>query len=362
MNRKVALIIILQAMVIVVMAWLLVFYGKDEYEAMTAGGEEEIETASHVVAAKEGDHGAATIMLTPASQQQAGLRTSKLQSASHQAAVSSFGAVVGIETLVELRTRYLAALAEVTVVRAAIANSQQDYQRLQLLNKDNRNVSDRAVQAAEAAWKSDQARLVAAETLAVGIRDNMRQRWGETLAAWATQSSANESFQRLLQYRDVLLQVTLPFDTATPDSHSSLVVEPVGAQGQASKAQFISNSPQTDATVQGKTFFFRASADNLRAGMRVTARLTEQGKASAGVIVPDTAVVWYADKAWVYRKQGVDKFVRIQINTDVEANNEANNGWFNATGVGVGDEVVTSGAQLLLSEEFKYQIKNENED
>jgi len=27
-----------------------------------------------------------------------------------------------------------------------------------------------------------------------------------------------------------------------------------------------------------------------------------------------------------------------------------------------GDELVTSGAQLLLSEEFKYQIKNENDD
>ena len=27
-----------------------------------------------------------------------------------------------------------------------------------------------------------------------------------------------------------------------------------------------------------------------------------------------------------------------------------------------GDEIITRGAQLLLSEEFKFQIKNENED
>ena len=30
--------------------------------------------------------------------------------------------------------------------------------------------------------------------------------------------------------------------------------------------------------------------------------------------------------------------------------------------INVDDEIVTNGAQLLLSEEFKYQIKNENED
>jgi len=69
-------------------------------------------------------------------------------------------------------------------------------------------------------------------------------------------------------------------------------------------------------------------------------------------------VVWFANKAWAYRKLGADKFVRTQINTDIEAGN----GWFNPTGIKAGDEVVTSGAQLLLSEEFKYQIKNENED
>ena len=36
-------------------------------------------------------------------------------------------------------------------------------------------------------------------------------------------------------------------------------------------------------------------------------------------------------------------------------------GWFNQ-GLSVGEEVVVNGAQLLLSEEFKSQIKNENED
>lgn len=354
MNRKTTIIIALQTLIIVLLFWGLVFYGKDEYEAASNAHDEAIASSSHVAT----ENGTATITLTPASQQQSGITTSTLKAASHQAAVSSFGMVTGIESLVELRTRYLAARAEANVVRAAIANSQQEYQRMTQLNRDNHNVSDRAVAAAEAIWRADEARLAAAETAAASLRDGIRQQWGDTLAGWATQTSAGETLQRLLQYHEVLVQVTLPFDSATPNKDTTLLIAPAGAQGKAIPATFVSASPQTDATLQGQTFYYRAPAGNLRAGMRVTARLSAQGKATAGVIVPQTAVVWYANKAWIYRKQAADKFVRQQINTDIEAED----GWFNSTGVRPGEEVITNGAQLLLSEEFKYQIKNENED
>lgn len=351
MNRKTAIIIALQTLIIIVLFWVLVFYGKDEYEAAMGESEEEIATPSHVAT----ENGAPTITLPVESQRQSGIVATTLHAASHQAAVSSFGVVVPIDSLVELRTRYLAALADANVVRATIASSRQDYQRLAQLNRDNRNVSDRAVAVAEAALKSDEARLAAAETAASSLRDSMRQQWGDVLAGRATQSGG---LQRLLKYDDMLVQVTLPFDSPPPDAQTPLLIAPAGAQERTIPATFISPSPQTDSTIQGKTYFYVAPAASLRAGMRVTTRLAARDKATAGVIVPHAAVVWFANKAWVYRKQGADKFVRTRINTDIEAGD----GWFNAGGIHAGDEVVTSGAQLLLSEEFKYQIKNENED
>ena len=92
-----------------------------------------------------------------------------------------------------------------------------------------------------------------------------------------------------------------------------------------------------------------------------------------GVIVPNTAVVWHAGKSWVYRKRDAETFGRYEISTA----SELGDGWFQATAPETGsdeaalpqsaslvpgDEVVISGAQLLLSEELKYQIRNENED
>ncbi|HWT28047.1 MAG TPA: hypothetical protein VN084_00940, partial [Methylophilaceae bacterium] len=75
-------------------------------------------------------------------------------------------------------------------------------------------------------------------------------------------------------------------------------------------------------------------------------------------VIPNDAVVWYGGKAWVYRQESPERFVRQPIETD----HETGNGWFNTGLIKPGDALVTSGAQLLLSEEFKYQIKNENED
>jgi hypothetical protein len=361
MDRKTVIIVALQAFIIIVLFWLLVFYGKDEYEAATSELEEEIESVSHVVTGDDAEDGAAVIRLSVASQQLSGLTTATLQPVSFQAQASFPGMVIGIEPLMELRTRYVAARADASVAAASLTNSKLEYQRMLQLNADDKNISDRALAIAESSLKADQARTSAAEATANNIRDNIRQQWGSTLANWASSSSGNEAFSRLLQYQDVLLQITVPFTVKTPGKDIPLFIEPVGGKGQVSKAAFISASPQTDPTLQGKTYFYRAAADNLRAGMRVIAKATSSDKASAGVIIPDTAVVWYANKAWVYEKQGVDKFIRRPISTETEASNQSGSGWFN-TELKPGDQVVNSGAQLLLSEEFKYQITNENDD
>lgn len=352
MNRKALIIIGLQAFIIVVLAWLLVFYGKDEYESYGQKDEEEIQTKSHIAEEK----GNAVVTLSVEAQQASGIGVEELKSASHQSELGSYGSVVGIEPLVDFRARYLSARADINAARAAIANSQQDYQRLLALNRDNRNVSDRAVQAAEATWKADEAKLAAATTLANGIRDSMRQQWGDTLTRWATEDQGG-ALSKLLAHEEVLVQIALPFEDLHPEK-LAIQITPAGTRGKPVNARYVSPSPQTDTTIQGRTYYFLAPANELRAGMRVEVRFKTNGKQSSGVIIPNSAVIWYAGKAWVYRKDDDDKFMRQLVDTS----QEAGEGWFNASGFKPGEEVVTNGAQLLLSEELKYQIKNENED
>jgi len=354
MNRKTAAIIALQAILIIVLFWMLVFYGQDEYESYTREADETIETPSLIST----DHGATVVTLSPQTQAQSDIRTTPLHAGRYQNTLPALGSVISIDPLIELRTRYLNAKAEADVVRASLLNSRQEYERLLRLNQDNKNISDRAVIAAKAVLQADEAKLAAAKISAGSIRDTMRQQWGEALTKLATSQPASPALEHLLRYRQVLLQVSLPYSAGIPQIGDVLTVVPPGSQGKPIQAQFISASPQTDSAISGKTYFYRAPANNLRIGMHVSVRLNEPGKASSGVIVPNSAVVWYGGKAWVYLKQGPDRFVRQAISTETPANG----GWFNVGNLKAGDELVTSGPQLLLSEEFKYQIKNENDD
>ena len=101
MNRKIAAIIVLQAFLIIMLFWMLVFYGKDEYEAYTSDSEEEIETPSLVST----DAGATVVTLSTQTQAQSDIHTTPLQTGRHQNTLASFGTVIAIDPLIELRTR-----------------------------------------------------------------------------------------------------------------------------------------------------------------------------------------------------------------------------------------------------------------
>lgn len=356
MNRKLLIILALQAFIIVILFWMLVFYGKDEFEAGHADDDEEVISAPSLVSS---EHGAVTVTLSPQAQQQSGIAVSAVQAASHRGEIVAYGSVVAIDELLDQRKNYLAALAEAEVVRAAITGKRQQYERLQQLNRDDRNVSDRAVEAAHAEWKTEEARLAAAVTAAANWRDAMRQQWGNTLAEWAVQQPAAAPLQALLQHKEALIQVTLPFDAPAPGASTPLSLTPAGADGKRFPATLVAAAPRSEGTLPGRTYYYRAGADSLRAGMRVSARLPLQQQATAGVLIPDAAIVWFANQPWVYHKTAADSFMRLPVRTDIETPQ----GWFNPAEVlAAGEEIVTSGAQLLLSEEFKYQITNENDD
>lgn len=358
MNRKLTLIIALQALLIITLFWVLVFYGKDEYESYKRGTEEAITSPSLV---KE-EHGINVVTLPVAVQQNSDIKTSSLQPSQHLGIITSYGTVMSIDGLIDLKSRYQTAMADASITRASTDSQHTEYQRLKTLNADDKNVSDRAVAEAYATVQSYQARITASEATANSIRETMRQQWGDVLTQLALKSTTS-----ILKPNEVLLQILLPLNAPEPTANSMVQIN-IANTNQSSNitATYIARSTNTDTSLPGSTYFYRATNKALRVGMRVqanykaaeSANKNDSKKVTNGVIIPNSAVVWYGGKAWVYVKQSTNQFIRKPINTD----NEVSDGWFNQSILKGNEEVVTSGAQLLLSEEFKSEIKNENED
>ena len=82
------------------------------------------------------------------------------------------------------------------------------------------------------------------------------------------------------------------------------------------------------------------------------------GETVDGVTVPASAIVWWQDRAWVYQRTEPDKFLRVEIATDLPAPG----GGYIVAGMPHDVQIVTGGAQLLLSEEFRSQIQVDEDD
>jgi hypothetical protein len=335
--------------VIVLLLAAFLFVGRDEFELI--GGKRETSAADRPSNAE------LQVTISKAAQSAGGIRTENLQPARFAPAVEALGVVVNPAPLLELRARLLAARADADAVRAASRFSGQEHDRLEALYEDDRNVSKRAVQSANATLRSEEARLTGLDRSATGLQESLRAQWGDAIARVATDPRA-QFFQDLSAQRVLLVQLTLPAGTEAPAPGTEISIASVSSPEPRRRAVLLSNAPFADPVVLGPTFLFRvAAAPELRVGNRVKGELARSGAPKEGVAVPPAAVVYHGGKAWVYVKTGEEDFARREIAT----RHEVNGGWFDEA-LAPGDAVVVSGAQLLLSEELKYQIRNENED
>ena len=351
--RSAHAVIAVMAVVITLLAWALIYYSRDELGTQAEKHEDQIKAVSTAGV----EDGRAVVHISAQSQKAAGIDVQVLKSAKRDAAYEAYGIVVNLQPLAELRGRYLAAMAESRAARATLAAAESESRRMEMLFRDDRNVSEQAMKAAQARYQFELARQAAADQAAASVRDAIRGTWGETVTAWATNPDS-QTMRSLLQQTAFLVQLVFPYNLPRAVVRGKISVAPAMARENSHPAGFVADSPQIDPAFPGETYFYLVSGGGLRSGMRVAARIKMGGAPVSGVIVPAAAVVWHAGKAWAYVKDDEQTFARFEVSTA----DELEGGWFNTAGFDDDDEVVVSGAQLLLSEELKYQIRNENED
>jgi hypothetical protein len=344
MRLKSILTIIVLAGIVALLIWAFI-EGRREL-AMEQERERPVKSASRVSI----QDGESIVTLDSATQMKSGITTTPLEPVSHHGELRAYGMVLSPQDLVDLRDRYAAAKARLEKAQAGLEVSGKAYERLKVLRENNRNISEKALQAAEATWRSNEAEARAAEEALRVLEDNARQQWGGVIAGWLLDGSP--ALDRLMQQQDVLIQITLPSGARVPSAPQTARVQ--AADGTLTSITLVSPSLRTDPRIQGISFFYTAPAQvtSLLPGMNVIAYLPVGPKIS-GIIVPDSAVVWWQGKAWVYVQKDTDRFARREISTD----QPVQNGWFIGKGFSAGDRLVTSGAQLLLSEELRAQIQ-----
>lgn len=281
-------------------------------------------------------------------QRENGIAATKLEAEHWRKEAQATGVVLQLQPLLDLKTSYNTARMDIAKARAAAQASAAELTRLQELNRGSENVSEKAVETARAAAESDDATLTnAKQTLAI-LKDSIELKWGPAIASWLEGGSPQLS--ALVAQREFLVQVTaIGGASFTPPLRATMQL-PGGAHAEA---HLLSSLPQLDPRLQAPSFLYIVSAHpGLVPGMNLAMALPG-GPLQSGVIVPDSAVVWWQGQSWCYVEAPAGKFTRVEV----PAENPAPGGWFVSEGIAPGTQVVTKGAQTLLSEEFHSAIQ-----
>jgi hypothetical protein len=325
------------ALVVLAAVLAAVAYGylrMSKERAAEAGGDQPVVAESRVA---RGTNGEAVVNLDLGKQRLIGLQTAALEAATQAPAVKAYGRVIEPAAL-------LALASETASARAAFAASSKEYQRLNALFTQGQNASAKALESAKAAMQHNQIALQAVETQLVAA-------WGESIAEQPDLAGFLESLAKL---ECVLVRLDLP-------AGDSVAEAPVGAQlvlpgtNAPLEARFLGRATTTDPQVQGAGFLFVATnaVGRLAPGLAIAGFLQLPGTPLNGVVVPNAAIVRAADRAWVYVQTADTTFERREVVLD----QPVAGGWFVTSGLAPADRVVVTGAQTLLSEERKTQIK-----
>lgn len=289
---------------------------------------------------------AGTVAVSPRQAAASGIEVQALPMARFQPQTSAYASVLDPGPLLQLRGQLRSAQAQADAARAQAVASEREYRRLALLNSQDHTVSDKATEAAQATWEADRAHLRSAQATLQAAGDAARSRWGDVLTGWARAARAPQ-LDALNAGRQALLSVALPGGTADSPPPTIRIGLP-GPAGGETAAHRISPSPLADPVIQGPTYFYLSPRGRLRTGMRIEAWLPA-GQSVGGVVIPDSAVVWYANRPWVYVQSDDAHFVRREIAVDTPAPG----GGFVAHGWRGGERVAVRGAALLFSQEFQ---------
>lgn len=291
--------------------------------------------------------GQPAVKLDAETRKRSGIEISALSPAPYQAQRRGYGMVLDLGQLTELTNAYANVRAQQQTSQAKLDASKTALDRARGLYRNQQNISLAQLQAADAAFQSDQAALAAAESQLRTVAATAVQALGLVLGKGIPDGSP--LITRLIERQDFLLQVTLPpgAGIAAPPETATVQVE----NRRPTLISFVSPAPRTDTRIQGASFLYLApESSGLLPGMNVLVSLPV-GASSDGLAIPSSSIVWWQDRAWIYRQNGPDLFVRMQISTDIPSKD---GGYI--VKLPKDTEVVTRGAQALLSEEFRAQL------
>lgn len=188
-------------------------------------------------------------------------------------------------------------------------------------------------------------------TRIASMRTALLARWGPDIADLAAREPARltpleDGRAHLVEFSATTAPPPTVFAAAGEQRSSAVPVEVLGA------------AATTLGVAQGASYLGLSYDEELRVGMSLTVWIPQSTGDIEGLLLPAAAIVWHRGQQWYYVVSGPGHFERRRLDA----------GYAHALGVVLSAaeapsaEVVLRGSQLLLAEEFRGEIPEEDDD
>jgi len=275
---------------------------------------------------------------------------------------------------IDLQARLEARKGDIVSGQANLAAASAEFQRARKLNAEDKNVSDRALQEAQARVAAEQARLDAARNEVRLIEGVLASAPGsaapvplemvqggdvvEVFVQPGENVAAGAPLLRLARYDRLLARVELPIGLTVPAQLRTAGIVPFAFPEKNLEGALVARLPVVEPRNQGQGLLFRVASGDLplRPGEALTAFLPLPGPPRQGVVLPSSAVLRFAGKTWIYLRTGEETFSRQEVMLGFQTAG----GWFTSPTWNQETPVVTRGAQDLLSLEMLRNLRGES--
>ncbi|WP_339778472.1 hypothetical protein [uncultured Methylophaga sp.] len=299
---------------------------------------------------------ALSVELTEAAQKMASIESQTLMESFYTPEIRAMAVVIPTRELQLAHSRCSEAKMNLRMAKVNEQGMSKELSRLKTLKKATGSVASKEVNYAQTNLSLAQTESELKQQLLENCHAEVRQQWPQPIADWVI--NGGEEFNLLMSREQSIIKVTLPPKQSLNPNVDTVRWQQPYQQNNVGQAQRLAAAISVDPVLSGETWFFLNKSSSLQEGAKLQVWVpTEQGAFSA-VLIPYQSVIWYAGQPWAYLHMDEKRFQRISLLNG----HDSVEGMYLQQGFHPGDAVVTSGAQTLLSEEFKWQIHDEDDD
>jgi len=277
-----------------------------------------------------------SLSLSPALQKSAGIKVQPLVITRHQPEVIRYGRTLPQEPLLQFKSDYFQQQARL----------KKAYRQKQLAKTQHSRLQAEA----------DNAQWLAESITLNTVRSAAELQWGKKIVTALTEIEPSSTID-FSDRSKTLLYVDCPVDEKRP-MPATIAIAHRAYRSQAVTATLIDPKPTTPPAHSGLRFFYQTTTPIFLPGQPLVAFIPLTEQAISGIVIPETAIIQHLGQHFIYLKKDETTFNRQQISV----NHPVPGGILVTTPLTSPYGVVTRGAQMLFSEEFKAGIPEENDN